>query len=207
MAPVDRPRMVLRSRYQPKLIANQHQISLLLQSPKTPTPNVTNESRRYFPADSIINSSVLATMDRTGWNSRVDHALNGIIRGHRGYKPDQSVYGDINRMFDATLCTLVLIASRDHNISEEHLLWSEAFLRGVRDRYGNHPPNVRKLIGYIKHIQGKMAAREDSTMAEKSDLFTRTYRDALPDSVAVTRIKPKIGNVTVQGNDSDLENE
>lgn len=191
------PRMSLRSRYRPHLITDQQQLVSLLPTPQTPNITTVNESRRPLPANASITASALATVDRTGWNSRVDHALNEIIRGHHGYKPDQSVYGDINRMFDATLCTLILIASGDLNISSEHLLWSEAFLHGIRDRYGKHPPNVRKLLGFIKHIQGMVAAGKNGSMAERCGLFASTYQDALPENVTLTRIKSPTGNATV----------
>lgn len=197
MESIVQPRMSLGLRYRPKLITDQQQLMSLLSTPKNPNLTAVNESRRPLPSNSQITPNALATVDRTGWNSRVDHALNEIIRGHHGYKPDQSIYGDINRMFDATLCTVILIASGDRNISEEHLLWSEAFLHGIRDRYGKHPPNVRKMLGFIKHIQGELAAGKDSSMTEKSELFARTYRDALPDNVALTRIRPPTRNATV----------
>lgn len=175
---------------------NQQQMSSLLPSSNHQTQTTINQASSQLLPDKTVTTSARKAIDRTGWNHRVDHALDQIIRSHVGYQPDHSIFGDINRMFDATLSTLILIASGDVNISEEHLLWSEAFLRGVRDRYGKHPPNVRKLLGFVKHLQNLQTSR-NGERGEKNDLLARTYQDALADTMELTKISPPKGNTTV----------
>lgn len=179
-----------RSKYRPKLAKNQHDLSSFLVS-----PDVTN---RHTLGESLAGG-LPSALERTGWSYRVEHAVNEIIRDHNTYQQDPPIRGQTYRMFDAALSTSVLLASGETNISVEHLVWSEAFLRGIRDRYGNHPPNVRKILGFIKHIWTRQAANTSSgsTSNDVSDLFVRTYHDNVPQNVTLTKIHPPSGNATV----------
>ncbi|XP_058456150.1 uncharacterized protein LOC131433661 [Malaya genurostris] len=189
-----RPQTVFRRNYRPKVVKTQHDLSSLLITPDfaPELPIVNNESTLRTPGDKP--KLLFSALDRTGWSHRVEYAVNEIIRDQSECQKDKSVQGDINRMFEATMSTVVLIASGDSNVSEEHLLWSEAFLRGIRDSYGNHPPNVRKMLGFIKHLQDSLSKRNEITRngdsGDVSELLVRTYRDHMPANVTLTKVPP-----------------
>ncbi|XP_055620743.1 uncharacterized protein LOC129765012 [Toxorhynchites rutilus septentrionalis] len=174
-----------RTNYRPKLAKTQHELSSFLISPGVSTHQALSDSSS-IRGSSDKSARSLSMLDRSGWSYRVAHALDIIIRDHNTYQQAASISGQIYRMFDATLSTVVLMASGETNIPGEHLVWSEAFLRGIRDRYGNHPPNVRKLLGFIKHIQ----TSQGQATSDMCDLFERTYRDTVPQNVTLTRIHP-----------------
>lgn len=203
-------RTAFRSNIRPRIIKNQHELSSLLPPPTSAaprdqsTPLPTNNDSTFRtpggPASSSSSSSsrkptdaasasLFSVLDRSGWSVRVEHAVNKIIREHSARQQDTSIYGDTNRMFNATLDAVIIIANGigggcngaggKVDISDEHLLWSEGFLRGVRDRYGNHPPNVRKLLGFIRHLWDEKVAKGSAGAADASQLFLQTYQDNL----------------------------
>lgn len=210
-------RTAFRHNIRPRIIKNQHELSSLVPTPaarpasrdqtgttrinestfRTPggPPSASSSSRMLKPSDAA-SASLFSVLDRSGWSVRVEHAVNEIIREHSARQQDTSIYGDTNRMFNATLDAVIIIAnavggSGKVDISDEHLLWSEGFLRGVRDRYGNHPPNVRKLLGFIRHLWDDKVAKGAVGAADASQLFLQTYQDSAGQQANVTtRIPP-----------------
>uniref|UniRef100_A0A1Q3G080 Uncharacterized protein n=2 Tax=Culex tarsalis TaxID=7177 RepID=A0A1Q3G080_CULTA len=212
-------RTAFRHNIRPRIIKNQHELSSLIPTPaarpvsrdhsattrnnestfRTPggPPISSSSSSRMLKPSDAASASLFSVLDRSGWSVRVEHAVNEIIREHSARQQDTSIYGDTNRMFNATLDAVIIIANAvggctggggKVDISDEHLLWSEGFLRGVRDRYGNHPPNVRKLLGFIRHLWDEKVAKGTAGAADASQLFQQTYQENAGN--VTTRIPP-----------------
>lgn len=57
---------------------------------------------------------------------------------------------DENRMLMVTLSTLILMA-RDQKIPQNNRLWTESYLKCIRDRNGKVPLNIEILLKKLQH--------------------------------------------------------
>lgn len=78
---------------------------------------------------------------------------------------------DVNKMLGVAITTIILLAREIYDIPIKYYVWTEVYLKMIKDRYGNHPPNVNNLLAHIASIK------------EKHNTKWNEYTDNLPNNV------------------------
>ncbi|XP_055600740.1 uncharacterized protein LOC129749709 [Uranotaenia lowii] len=184
------------STYQPQLVLNQNDLSMMIAESASPAASSTRREETCSKARPKLNEPLDRTqlrslLDRSGIDQRINYAIDETIRSAQ--TPSEI---SMNRLFDSCMSTVILIASGDMNVSNEHLTYSEGFLRSVRDRYGNHPPNVTKLLRIIRNIRQERT-NKDGTDSIGGDVFQETFNDNIPENITLTKIPAPTANGTI----------
>lgn len=68
---------------------------------------------------------------------------------------------DPNRMLNVTITTVMLLASGRINLPIEYFMWTELYLRTIRNEHGQQPRNIASLLTYLAHLKEKQSISYD----------------------------------------------
>ncbi|GLV37173.1 hypothetical protein CBL_01997 [Carabus blaptoides fortunei] len=69
-------------------------------------------------------------------------------------------------MLSVTISTIMLMASKTPNISNEYYSWTDRYLKCIKDGHGNYPPNVERILKKIENLNAKEEEDDECKCSE-----------------------------------------